>query len=331
MKNIILSICIPTYNRAEYIGEAIQSVLNQITSDIKGKVEICISDNASTDNTEEIVKKYQNKNICSITYHKNKENLGADKNYLKVVDIANGEYCWYLGSDDKLSPLGIHVILNEIANNKNDIYLFNREEYTMDFNHKLTDSSWFNFKGDREFNFNKIEVAQYLKEVVDLGGIFSFISSIVFKKENWDLVKNKEKYVGTLYSHTYILTSILKQKSKLKVIGRPLIMCRINTSDNTFAGILGNYKRLYIDYYNILIYIDIFGMDSTEVYYVKEILLKQRNLKVLLAISLLIDDKEQKKLLLLMHNLGYYKEYFILKSFPKSLLQMAKKIYKVFK
>jgi len=329
MNKPILSICIPTYNRAEFLSEAIESVLNQLTEDIK--VEICISDNASTDNTEELVKKYQEKEICNIIYHKNHENIGADRNFLKVVEIANGEYCWYLGSDDKISPSSINKILNEISNNKNDIYLFNREEYTMDFNHKISNSSWFNFKGDREFNFDKIEVAQYLKDVLDLGGIFSFISSIVFKKENWDLVKNKEKYVGTLYSHTYVLTNILKQKRKLKVIDTPLVMCRINNSDNTFCGILGDYRRLYIDYYNILIYIDIFGMDSKEVYYVKEILLKQRNLKVLLAISLLIDDEEHKKLLLLMHNLGYYKEYMILKIFPKRLLPIVKKIYKALK
>lgn len=331
MNKPVLSICIPTYNRAEYLPEAIESVLNQVTEDIKDKIEICISDNASTDNTEEIVKMYQAKKICNIIYHKNEENLGADNNFLKVIEIASGKYCWYLGSDDKLSPLGINKILSEIINNKNDIYLFNREEYSMDFRKKISVSKWWNFKKEKEFNFENIQVSEYLTHVNELGGIFSFISSVVFKKSNWNIVENKEKYIGTFYSHTYVLANILNQKRKLKIINTPQVMCRINDSENTFGGMLGDYKRLYIDYYNILIFIDIFGMDSKEVYYVKKILLQQRNLKTLLAISMLIDIANQRKLLLLLNNLGFKKEYLIVKYFPRKLLPIVKKIYKMIK
>lgn len=331
MKQIVLSICIPTYNRAEYIGEAIESVLSQITPEIKDLVEICISDNASTDNTNEIVKQFQEKNICKIIYHKNEENIGADRNFLKVIEIANGEYCWYLGSDDILVDKSLHFILKEINNNKNDIYLFNREEYSIDLSRKIGNSDWFNFKGNKEFDFSKIKISEYLKDINELGGIFSFISAIVFKKENWDSIKNKNKFVGTFYSHTYVLSSILKLKKRLKVIDMPLIICRINDGENTFGGMLGDYKRLYIDYFNILIFIDIFGMDSEEVHQIKKILLKQRNLKTLLAISNLIDIKDNKKLLLLLNNLGFTKEYLILKYFPKNLLPLLRKVYKAIK
>jgi abequosyltransferase len=331
LKKILLSICIPTYNRAEYIGEAIESVLNQITDDIKDIVEICVSDNASTDNTEKIVQEYLKNSPIDIVYFKNDINLGADKNFLKVIDIANGEYCWLLGSDDKLSQTGIKTILAEIMNNKNDIYLFNREEYSIDFTRKLSISNWWNFDNEQNFDFKNIEVSEYLASVNELGGIFSFISSVVFKKYNWEIVENKEKFVGTFYSHTYVLACILNQKRKLKIIDMPLVMCRINSGENTFAGILGDYKRLYIDYFNILIFIDVFGMDSREVFYVKRILQNQRNMKTLLAIFMLIDTTNQQKLLLLLHNLGFKKEYFILKFFPKCLLPIVKKIYKLIK
>jgi len=331
MNKVILSICIPTYNRAEYIGEAIESILQQITPDIKDKVEICISDNASTDNTEKIVKKYQEKNICKIIYHKNEKNIGADRNFLKVIEIANGEYCWWLVSIDKLIPRSIDKILDEIKNNGSDIYLFNREEYPLDFSKKIADSNWFTLTKDKEFDFNKIEVADYLKYVNELGGIFSYISSIVFKKINWDKVKEKEKFIGTFYSHVYIMVNILKQKTKMKILLKPLVQCRLNNTKNTFGGMLGSYRRLYIDYYTIIIFIDIFGMDALEVNLVKKILLKQRNVKVLLAITTIIDKKDFVKLLLLLDNLGYKKEYYILKFFPKLILLFIKKIYKWFK
>ena len=58
-KQPLLSICIPTYNRASYLEGAIQNI---ITDNAFGdEVEIIISDNASTDNTEEIAKKYTQK------------------------------------------------------------------------------------------------------------------------------------------------------------------------------------------------------------------------------------------------------------------------------
>jgi len=331
MSKPILSICIPTYNRAEYLPEAIESVLEQITDDLRDKVEICISDNASTDNTTEIVKVFQEKNICNIVYYKNEENIGADRNFLQVIEIANGEYCWWLGSDDKLKEESIDKIIDEINNNYNDIYLFNREEYSFDLKRKIGESNWFNLSKDKEFDFKRIQVAEYLKYVNELGGIFSFISAVVFKKANWDNIKEKNKFVGTFYSHTYILANILNQQHSLKILIYPLVVCRINNTTNTFGGLLGHYGRLYIDYFNIIIFIDIFGMDSLEVQLVKKILLKQRNLKVLLANKLLANKKENTKLLLLLNNLGYTKEYFILKYFPSSLLSFIKKIYKKLK
>jgi len=64
--SIKLSICIPTYNRAAFLGEALDSVIRQATDE----VEIVVSDNASTDNTEALVREYQAR-FPRIRYHKN--------------------------------------------------------------------------------------------------------------------------------------------------------------------------------------------------------------------------------------------------------------------
>ncbi len=328
----MLSICIPTYNRAKFLDEAIESVVSQVTEDIKDKLELCISDNASTDNTEEIVEKWKKQSPISIVYHKNEENLGADRNFLKVIEIANGEYCWYLGSDDKIINGGIKMILSQTEGSDIDIFLSNRIEFNNDFSKKIGTSDWFKLHNDKTFDFSIVEVSEYLKYGKALGAIFSYISAIVFKRISWNVIQNKERYVGTLYSHTYIFANIIKNKAKLKYIDTPLSLCRLNDDEQTFAKQLGNYKRLYIDYYNILIFNDVFGMDSKEAYFVKKILSKQRNVKTLLAISLLIDEEENnKKLLILLDNLGFYKQYLIIKYFPKRLLPTLKKLYKYIK
>lgn len=331
MKNIKLSICIPTYNRAKFLDEAIESVVTQVTEDIKDNVELCISDNASTDNTEEIVEKWKKQSSISIVYHKNEENFGADRNFLKVVEIANGGYCWFLGSDDKIVNGTIEIILSQIETNDIDIFISNRIEFNNNFSKKIGISDWFKLHNDKIFDFSVVEVSEYLKYGKALGAIFSYISSVVFKRISWNAISDKERYVGTLYSHTYILAKIIKNKAKLKYIDTPLSLCRLNDDEQTFAKQLGNYKRLYVDYYNILIFNDVFGMDSKESYFVKKILSKQRNVKTLLAISLLIDEENNKKLLALLDNLGFYKEYRFVKYFPKVLLPTVKKLYQYIK
>jgi len=83
----ILSICIPTYNRAEYLDKSIASIVSQNEFNSED-VELVISDNASTDNTEEVVRKYQ-KQYKNIFYSKNEEN-NVDKNFPTVIGKAHG-------------------------------------------------------------------------------------------------------------------------------------------------------------------------------------------------------------------------------------------------
>jgi glycosyltransferase involved in cell wall biosynthesis len=85
----LLSICIPTYNRAEYLDKSIASIVSQKEFSTES-VELVISDNASNDNTGEVVKKYQ-KIYKNIYYFRNDENI-RDKNYPIVIKKANGVF-----------------------------------------------------------------------------------------------------------------------------------------------------------------------------------------------------------------------------------------------
>ncbi len=81
---MMLTIAIPTYNRAAYLSECLESVLPQIQEEM----EVIISNNASTDNTEEVVKKYLQ--YPFVRYYKDKKNLGVDRNVLKCLYKARG-------------------------------------------------------------------------------------------------------------------------------------------------------------------------------------------------------------------------------------------------
>ena len=93
-----VSVVIPNYNYARFIGEAIESVLNQTYLDF----ELIIVDNNSTDNTEEVVKKYLNDE--RVQFVKNVRNIGMVPNFNKCLELAKGEYIKFLLSDDIFHP-----------------------------------------------------------------------------------------------------------------------------------------------------------------------------------------------------------------------------------
>lgn len=94
-KTDLISILIPAYNRELYIAEAIESVINQTYKNI----EIIVSDNCSTDDTLNIIKKYAaiDKRIKVIS---NDTNIGPVNNWIKCLESASGKYAAFLFSDD---------------------------------------------------------------------------------------------------------------------------------------------------------------------------------------------------------------------------------------
>lgn len=107
-----LSICVPTYNRAPYLGVLFDSILAQDTAGCE--LELVVSDNASTDDTATVVEAYRDR-FERLVYHRAVENLGADRNFLKVVELATGDWCWLMGSDDKLEPGAVARIVAALA------------------------------------------------------------------------------------------------------------------------------------------------------------------------------------------------------------------------
>ena len=108
---MILSICIPTYNRAEQLKNNLTSICEQIHTD---DVEIIVSDNASTDTTESVVRELQ-AHYPYIRYNRNKQNIGLDKNLLVSIENAHGQYCWYCSDDDRILRGTVAIILENLV------------------------------------------------------------------------------------------------------------------------------------------------------------------------------------------------------------------------
>jgi teichuronic acid biosynthesis glycosyltransferase TuaG len=90
---VFLSILIPAYNCEKYIGQAIESVLQQEVS-----LELIIINDCSKDNVDKVVEKYLSDE--RVKYIHNKKNLGVAKTRNKGVELAQGKYIAFLDSDD---------------------------------------------------------------------------------------------------------------------------------------------------------------------------------------------------------------------------------------
>ena len=90
----------PVYNGEPYLSDAINSILSQTMTDF----ELIISDNASTDRTEDICREFARQDE-RIRYVRNTENVGAAGNYNKVFELARAEYFRWSNADDLFEPI----------------------------------------------------------------------------------------------------------------------------------------------------------------------------------------------------------------------------------
>jgi glycosyltransferase involved in cell wall biosynthesis len=117
---MLISICIPTYNRALLLDRSLDSIIKEF---LDYDIEIIISDNASSDNTQEVVSGYQEE-YSFIKYFRNATNLGLDENAVICIKKAIGKYVFMFSDDDILlhgCAKEIMQVINEL--NPNFMYL----------------------------------------------------------------------------------------------------------------------------------------------------------------------------------------------------------------
>ena len=117
--NDLVSIIMPSYNTAKFIGKTIESVLKQTYKNW----ELLIVDDCSIDNTDEIVSKYDDERII---YLKNKNNSGAAVSRNKALKNAKGKWIAFLDSDDLWYPTKLEEQIKYMKKNK---YSFSYTSY----------------------------------------------------------------------------------------------------------------------------------------------------------------------------------------------------------
>lgn len=112
----LLSICIPTYNRANRLRLSLQAILPQVARS-GGLAEVWVSDNGSPDETRTVVE--EARGLGPLNYSRNQSNLGVIRNVLRVTrELPRGEFVWLLGDDDVLRPGALGRVIDSIEANR---------------------------------------------------------------------------------------------------------------------------------------------------------------------------------------------------------------------
>ncbi len=145
MKKPLVSVIMPVYNAEKYVGEAIESILNQTFTDF----EFLIFNDGSTDNSSKIIKSYKDDRIIFFDY---KENFGYVKHLNDGIKLAKGEYIARMDADDISLPERFQKQYDFLEKNK-DVVLCgtwyrvlgtDKEYHTLTNNDKLSVHLFFN-------------------------------------------------------------------------------------------------------------------------------------------------------------------------------------------
>lgn len=231
------AICIPTYNRCDKLKECLDSFIDEA---VKYDVNIYISDNASTDNTKNFLKKYSSK-YKNVHYKNQSLQLHLDLNMLTVLEMAQSEYALWLGDDDKLKNNALELILKNIEQ-RPDLIILKSTTDIFDNNLKLLYNNPFDFFCDYG--------------MIGLGNSMHF-STMVVKTIAIKQLEKKERYKGTYHLYAGVILDYLmimyekNFKNNILYIKEPLVI--IDTKNKSWQNIVLNiYFKCIPDWISLL-------------------------------------------------------------------------------
>jgi glycosyltransferase involved in cell wall biosynthesis len=216
----ILTIAIPTYNRASYLDINLNQLLLNINQlEDKSILEIIISNNASTDDTDLIVNKYIDEGL-NVNYYKNESNIGPDGNFESCLSKAKGKYFWIFGDDELLfnnALIKIIAILNQ--NDVGCIYL-NGIGYDESF-----DLSKLEIIPDE-----KIEVINSFEYIKRINYYITFCTGNIFNRNFLSDNFDSKKYIGSNLNQVYWYLNILTNINKHIVLNEKYFYIKSNNT-----------------------------------------------------------------------------------------------------
>ena len=269
-----LSICIPTYNRADLLRECLASVIPQVLN--YPEVEVIVSDNASPDHTKEVVEEFRGQ-YPKLRAYRNSRNLGYTGNQVKCFEYASGDYLAILCDDDLYRPGLADRLLAVLEDGEYAFVALNYFSFQSDVNSPFQE----NFAPTKDVRFNRaFDVLNYPSVGHYSGFIFNTSLGQValeqaLSKRGWDYF---EKNRG-------IITEVAARATAASLLPSFFIGSRLLATRMPVSVDYDTINHLCLDYYEF--YRNLFdeGVITSD-----DLLYRQRLVLALLPRAIVVDS-----------------------------------------
>jgi abequosyltransferase len=272
--NIKLTVCIPIYNCADFISQALESILPQTFEGI----EVIVYDGGSTDGTASLMEFFSEK-WPNLHYYRSSVRGGIDADLVTCVSYAKGEYCWLFSGDDVMRPGAILRALKWIEQ-KNDVYICRHticsKDMVISHDHPV-------MIPDLPFtaNFgNSNERLEWFRRAVTSEAFFSFISGLIVNREIWQKGNLPNEFAKSCWGHVARFFELAQYELKVCYVAEVWLDQRGDNDSFADKGVVNRY-RIGIEGYHKLA--DSFwGHDSHEALNIRRVIRNEFSLLAML-------------------------------------------------
>ena len=216
-KQPLISISIPTYNRAAYLEASLAQLRSELATVASGLVEIVVSDNASPDQTPEVVAQAVQHGLA-IRYIRNSANIGSDANIAQCFNQAKGHYVIIMGDDDLFVDGALADLLSHLRRKEYGMVCLKPYGFESDFRAEMP----FAAGGYKDFS----EPGPYLVKVAHL---VTLISACVINKSLLPGVDAHTFCGGNLVQVHLCVMAALRAKNNLFINNYQIAVKRNNS------------------------------------------------------------------------------------------------------
>ena len=223
-KQPLLSICIPTYNRARVLKDCLKSIVQ--ADEFSNEVEIVVSDNCSTDDTQQVCK-FFTQQYSNIKYYRNDTNVGFCRNFLHVLECGSGTFLKVSNDYNIFRKKSISFLLKKIKKHLKD-------KPVLYFHNHIGKGKTYETPSFDEFlGFEKLG--------------FGWISNYGYWKEDFDNFENKDTYFHTLFPQIdWFIRSYFKKRT-IFCYNEPIVKINNrNEKTGTYNFIEAHAKKFFI-------------------------------------------------------------------------------------
>lgn len=221
---MILTISIPTFNRCELLLELLAS-LGRSGVGRFDDIEVCISDNCSTDGTQVAIAEYRKTAAFKIEYFRHEVPILGNKNLAFAASRGSGKFVWVIGDDDKV-PADALSKVHEYLRADLDYVVLNHAIYNSDFS-KIKVKRWMSLNSD-------LYMSGRQQAMENLGITPTFISAVVARREILNSISSLDldKYALLAFNQLYAFYSGLPENARGVATAENLLLARGGNSGN---------------------------------------------------------------------------------------------------